>query len=235
MELIYRKNSFGNLLIALFLFFSSQSLCAQSDELSSQYLFSSFSKAIIKMKNGEIQSSLMNYNMATEEMVFQQKGQNMAIANPENVDTIFMQGRKFIFNGKSFYELAATGPIVLLVQHTVKLTSKKVQSETANYGSAVESAATNTYTSSSQLYSSLVTNGSIYGLKLQDNVLIVDATVFHVLWKNNDVVVSNKKQFLKIFPEKSTEIDQYIKSNKLYIGKQDDLIKLVNYCNELFK
>ena len=46
-------------------------------------------------------------------------------------------------------------------------------------------------------------------------------------------VPKKKKEISKIWPEKSKEINSFVKSNKIKTSKEEDLIKLVNYINTL--
>jgi hypothetical protein len=55
-------------LITVFITGISGQLSEQSNEDGSmpQYLFGEFSKSIVRLKNGQVQTTLMNYNMVTE-------------------------------------------------------------------------------------------------------------------------------------------------------------------------
>lgn len=46
-------------------------------------------------------------------------------------------------------------------------------------------------------------------------------------------VPSKKKDFIKLFSDKSEEIEEFIKKNKLSIKKQNDLIKILKYYDSL--
>jgi len=50
------------------------------------------------MKDGTRNPALLNYNAATEEMIFDQNGQKLAFAEItlNNLDTVFVQDRKFV-------------------------------------------------------------------------------------------------------------------------------------------
>lgn len=45
--------------------------------------------------------------------------------------------------------------------------------------------------------------------------------------------VLNKKQFLKLFPAKTRELEEFISSNNTSFKSQNDLISLVEFCNAL--
>jgi hypothetical protein len=43
----------------------------------------------------------------------------------------------------------------------------------------------------------------------------------------------NKRQLLKIFPDQKDKLEQFIKQNRLKTDDPEDMIKLVDYCNEI--
>ena len=45
--------------------------------------------------------------------------------------------------------------------------------------------------------------------------------------------ISNKKSVVEVLSDKSTEISKFIKTNKINISKEDNLIDLINYYNSL--
>ncbi len=89
------------------------SLFAQSEIIGKRlyhYLFPDFAEGKVKQKSGEINKAQLNYNLLTEEMVFEQSGQQMALDKIENIDTVYILDRKFIPAGQVFYEMATNTP-----------------------------------------------------------------------------------------------------------------------------
>jgi hypothetical protein len=83
--------------------------------------------------------------------------------------------------------------------------------------------------------SSISSRSGIYNLKLPDDYNVSPSPVF---WVRREGVMSeflNKKQFLKIFPDIDTKIEGYIKDNHLKIDNRDDLVTIVNFCNEILR
>lgn len=75
---------------------------AYSQKEISHYLFSEFIPGVVLMKGGTENHALLNYNLVTEEMIFDQGGQLLAFADItlDNLDTVFIDNRKFILNNK---------------------------------------------------------------------------------------------------------------------------------------
>ncbi len=57
------------------------------------------------MKGGKTNTATMNYNTVTEKMVFISNDKYYDLTNPETVDTVILNGCKFVPVGKSFYEV----------------------------------------------------------------------------------------------------------------------------------
>jgi hypothetical protein len=100
-------------------------LTAQTDSIENlpQYLYPDFTKSLVKMKNGESLTAILNYNTVTEKMIFYQNGSLMTLAKPETVDTVFLHNSKFVFYENVFYEVVPGIPVSLLIQHRSILVS----------------------------------------------------------------------------------------------------------------
>lgn len=199
-------------------------LTAQTDSLANlpQFLYPNFTKSIVKFKTGASITAILNYNTVTEKMTFYQNGALMTLKKPETVDTIFLQNAKFVFNENVFYEVLLNAPVSLFIQHKSDLTSP---GKPAAYGTPSETAGS---TAISKLY-----NDKTYNLKLTENFKVIPSPVYWIRVNNVMQRFVSERQFLKIFPTKEDEIKKFIKKYNISVKKQNDLIKLVTYCNEL--
>ncbi|MCK8481962.1 hypothetical protein [Psychroserpens algicola] len=59
--------------------------------------------------------------------------------------------------------------------------------------------------------------------------------VFYIMLKNNtaQILPEKKKDMIKLFPEHSDKIEDFIKSNKIKTSKKEDLLELINFVNTL--
>jgi len=189
-----------------------------------QFLFSDFTPGTVKQKTGS-QSTTLNYNMVDEEMIFSQKGSYMALTNLDNVESVTIQGRKFIPVGKAFYEVVVDKDIPFYIQHK----SKYAQEGTATaYGMTSQ---VNERTNVTTMKSA----GQIRTLQMPDNVKIVPETVYWVKVKGEMKKFTTDRQLLKIFQEKEDDLKKFIKSSAIDLHNREDLIKIGNYCNEIMK
>jgi hypothetical protein len=218
-----------NLIISTILLTSFLPLNAQPEEMKNlaQFLFPEFTKSILKMKAGKDMTLILNYNIITEKMVFIQKDQVYDFLNPEKVDTVILNSKLFIPVGKVFYEVLLDGQLALYLQNKGKI---EEPGKPAAYGGTSQ-------VSSSSYITRLEVGGpgSVYNMKLPEELIIKPDNIFWIAIDNNLVSFTNERQFLKIFPGKETEIKKFIKANRLKFENQSDMISLVTYCRELVK
>jgi hypothetical protein len=227
MRLINKHKNVGLTFLALFLFSISSELSGQTDPAKPfpQLLFPSFTRGVIIFKSGKTNSALLNYNTVDEEMVFNQSGVYMVLEKPEEIDTIFMQNRKFVHIEKAFYEIVINGPVSIYIQH--KSRYAPVGSNTAYGLTSQTNGPTGVLTAQS--------GNQIRSIELPPNVTVSPATVYWVKRNNKMNRFTTERQFLKIFPENENEIKEFIKNSKLDLKSREDLIKLGNFCNSLVR
>jgi len=207
------------------LFCLDVTLSAQSDSTSNmkQFLFPDFSTGVARMKTGGNISAKMNYNMLTERMTFYQNGKMMDLAKPQDVDTILLMDKKFAYIDGAFYEVLLNAPIALFIQHKSDLVSA---GRIGAYGTTSQ---TLPPTSVRKLY----TEDNTYNMKLPEEFKVTPSPINWVRIDNEIYKFFTERQFLKLFPAIENELKQFINQSKISMKDPDDLIKLVEYCNEL--
>ena len=200
-------------------------LSGQTDQESEapQYLFRNFTESKVLMKSGKVQNAILNYNTITGTMVYIERNDYYDMTNSEIVDTVFIQGSKFIPVKGAFYEVLTKGNMPLYRQ--VKSDLKPVGKE-AGYGSKSQTSATTSFSS----YSS--STGPNYNLKIPSDYEIETTVIY---WLNKSVSFTTERQFLKLFPEKADDIKSYIKKNRLKFENKEDVIEIVKQCSDLYK
>jgi hypothetical protein len=188
-----------------------------------QYLFPSFSKSKIITKSGKAMNMMLNYNTVSEKMVFEQNGQLYDLVNPEASDTASIENRKFIPYEYYFLEIVVNDDISFYVRHKSELV---VPGRPMGYG-------TTSQLTSSNYLSGLETPSGYYNFKLPEGYTVREAALYYLKVRGEMKSFAGEKQFLKIFPDKVSAIKQFIKKNRIKFDRTDDLVRLVNYCNEL--
>jgi hypothetical protein len=217
----------------LLLVFISFNVLAQ-DELSRplpQFLFPGFTKGVVIMKSGESFSSFLNYNMVDERMVTELNGVYRYATNIQNIDTIFLEYKKFVPVDKAFYEVLVSGPVTFFLQNKSRYTPT---GSSVGYG-AKSSSIGPTKSRRYELTSVVYQYQEVVYIDLPPNVTVTPASVIWVRKNNIMEKFTSERQLLKIFPEKETQLKAFIKKEKLDLKVREDLIKLGNFCNELLK
>ncbi len=73
------------------------------------------------MKDGTSYERVLNYNSLTEEMLFENNLNKLAISNQDMVDTVYVGGKKFFRLDNKFLELIYTSTADLYVERKCKV------------------------------------------------------------------------------------------------------------------
>ena len=209
------------ILVALFILTATLAGRAQKTNNSPHYLFDEFHKGTVLLKGGKTQEAKMNYNVVTEEMIYIHNARMLALDMPGAIDTIFLNERKFIPYEKKFYELVYNGAIPLFVQHKKHLSPA---GKPSGYGGT-------TQTSAVTSIKNLSSTGGIYELKLPEDLLVSDATLFWLRVNDEWHSFVNEKQMMRVFPDKKEEIKNIIRNEDIEIKDPQKLIRLMRFIN----
>ena len=209
-----------SLILALFFLFSVVSNAQENQEnkvaTRSFYLLPDFKEARILFKTGLEKNAVFNYNVVTEEMVYNNQGEFMALEMP-GIDTIYLAGKKFIPFGKIFYEVVSAPPALLFVRHHSKLINR---GKPVGYGGYSQTAATTSLTS-------VTTNGTFYKLEVPAEFDLNDITSILISRGKQFYEINNTRQLLKAYPEKKAVIKDYVKEHKIDYNNPEDVIKFL--------
>lgn len=188
-----------------------------------QLLFSEFVQGNVIMKSGKLTSAMMNYNTVDEEMLVSQDGNFKIIANPEAIDTIVIQNRKFVYMNGVFYELILSNNISFYYQNKNRFAP--VASNTA-YGMKSQ-------TQGPTNVSTVRGGGSQFRvLEMPDNVEISNACVNWVMYKGEMQKFTTERQLMKIFPEIENELKDFLKKNKIGVRKKEEVLQIALFINQ---
>lgn len=194
----------------LLLLLITVSLQAQETITISHYLFPDFQPGVVLMKNGVRNNAKLNYNTASEEMVFDEKGTYLAISDVllPQIDTVFISNEKFIRVNNKFVKIIIDEPeIALFVEHKSRIIPP---GKPAAFGGTSQ-------TSSAASYSSILAGGKVYNLKLPDDFKIIPYNVFWINRNGKLQSFANIGQLKKIYRDKKQVIGDYLKENKVVL------------------
>jgi hypothetical protein len=218
------RTLFIAVLFLLIPYISYNQLLAQSDTSNyvSHYVLPAFVKGTVKMKDGRVEVAMMDYNKLTEEMIFDKDGTRLALDSLEKIDTVYLDEHTFVPHEKVFYELLVKGRVSLFEQSKCNLLAA---GNSAGYGGTTEAGV-------SRSVSTFSNSGRAYMMHLPRDFHVTDASQFWVRKSGNYYKANNASQIIKVFPDKSKEIRQFIKTHNLDLKNPVDVVKLIVKCNE---
>lgn len=180
------------------------------------YVLDSFTTGRVLMKSGAISEQKMNYNILTGEMIFESGGKFLAIANPQEVDTVFLGQRRFVPVEEHFYEwLSGTQPALFKEYGCIV---KEPGTETG-FGSTTTTAATS--------LKQLIKSGGAYALKLPDDFKVIPQNSYWVRKETRYYKLNNTKQLVNLYPAKKNWMEDWWKSHNARFSRQEDLVALI--------
>lgn len=186
------------------------------------FVYPQFKPATVLYNNGNVSNTELNYNKATEEMVYTDpSGKRMALYPIDKIDTVFLAEKKFVPVGRVFYEVAGVGKYPLYIAHKCRMS---LVSSNVGYGNSSTTAVEN--------ISSLASSGEVYQLKLPDNYKASPSTIYYVKINNEFVKINKLKDLAALFPNKEKDLTAFIKKDKLK-NNEGGYLKLLDYITTL--
>ena len=212
--------TFLSLLILFLLAFPGQ--CQRHKVELSHYIFPEFIKGTVLMKSGTKNSTMLNYNALTEEMIFDSNGNKLAMAKLAEIDTVYIDGRKFFPLQGKFVEILYQNKYELYARHKCSVIDP---GKPAAYGGTSQ-------TSSVTSYTSFFADGQVYQMKLPDGYTTRPFTEYFLKKDGKLTIFVSLRQLSKPFSEKSDQFKKYVKKNKVGSEDLDAMAALVKYLEQ---
>jgi hypothetical protein len=190
-----------------------------SEGAFAQFLYTDFTDGKVTFKNGTSNSFKLNFNTLTGKIVYLKDGALYDIVNPDIIDTIFLHQTKFIPIENTFFEVLLDAPISFYVQYIGKLLSPENRSK---FGIDTQIPNVELKTLS----------GASYGDKNFYRLVRIDL-IYWIKFFGKMVTFANKSDFLKLYPIKKPELEQFIKQNHIKFYNPSDVKRLVEYFNTI--
>ncbi len=207
------------IILFAFLFVQGALFAQPQGKEISHYLFPEFGEGVVLMKDGRRNPTKLNYNAASEEMIFIQNEQKLAIAEPSlsQVDTIFLNDRKFVLHNKKFMEILHQDDFTLLAYYKCKVIPP---GKPAGYGGTSQ-------TSSVDSYSSLSSGGRMYDLKLPDDFEIKPFNIYYLQDGDGWKEWRTMRQLKNHFKKNKKQLDEYLKDQKVDFDDAAAMLRLI--------
>jgi len=209
------------LLILLLCMYGLLSYPQTTGKQFSAYILPEFVQGKVLMKTGMSYNALLNYDALTEEMVFTNKGNVLAIADEEVelVDTIYLAGKKFVTLNHKFVEILYNSSAILYAGYKCELSS---QGKPGAYG---DTSQTSAVTTASAFYS----GSNRYNLTSPDMYKTKPYTWYWLMKNGKLSRFINIKQLANIYRNKGEKFKAYLRENNVIFDNQEDVTRLISY------
>ena len=204
-------------------FFSiySQAQLVQDSVRLRPLLFNHFIDGAVLLKSGALEKAPLNYNTDNQSIVFINDDRYMTLTGLENVDTIYIDDKKFIPIKEKIYEIVTPGEDVpLLVSYSNKI---RPVVATVDHNGNSKQKSTQVSNTISDSYLSRSFRGN-YDVEFIRHFLLKKRFSFYR--------VTNEKQLTKVFPDIQTSIRKFISENSTNFSSLPDMTDLIVFCNE---
>ena len=184
---------------------------------SIKFVIPEFESGIITFHDGNFSRGPVNISTIEQRVYFiGTDGKYQVLTNEDQVSRVSIKGRTFIKSKYGYIDLLKmSGDVALGAVRRVSFfeTEKK-----GAYGMVSQ-------TTSVTTIGTLQQGGQMYTLGV-DQTTPFKYSVTPYLYKNSRVYLSNKKNFLKCFPDKKEAIEQYLKDHNVDFERLDDVTGL---------
>lgn len=185
------------------------------------YALDSFYTGRVLLKNGTSSPQTLNYNTLTNEMIFVSAGRYMAIANPQEVDTVFIAQHQFVPIAGKFCEWLGGVQPALFKEYTCSVKEPEAQ---AGFGKTNVSAAS--------ALNTLVHSGGAYNLSLPLDFDLVPGVMYYLRSKGKMYKLTNAKQVAKTIAAKKDAVEAWLKTGPSKFSTEEEMIRFVKSIQE---
>ena len=182
------------------------------------YRLPAFVSGTVFFRDGKLGKEVLNYNILNDEMMYiDKKGDTLAIAFPEEIKKIDINGTVFFYDKKGWLESVAD------VESASLVVKRKITIHYEKEGAFGISNSTNRINS----YTTYTSHNASYNLYVAEDAMLKKQTFYFLLIKGSQLLPASKGNFMNQFASKRKNIENYLVSNKVNFNKEQDLIQLL--------
>ena len=209
--------SLKHLVAAVLLSLTGLSASAQS----AIYLFDDFTDGTVVLKNRSVVKTKFNLDVFHDKFLYMDGDQVMEMTDFSNVSTVLIGDRTFIPQGKTLYEVIELDPENnLLVKWHRK---KNPMGKKGAYDQIAH--ASSTQSLDPDYYSPSVTKKAA-----QDEMRTISENRYGMLSNGKFRTFTDKRSFLKLFPDRKEELEAFINEQHLLFTDFDDVITIARFA-----
>ena len=202
--------------LLLMVFNTAKAQTANRSVVLLHYALDSFSTGKVLLKNGTSSPQILNYNTLTGEMIFVSANQYMAIASPQDVDTVYIAHHKFVPVANKFCEWLGGSQPALLKEYTCTIKEPELE---AGFGK--------TNSTATSALNSLIHSGGAYQLTLPSDFDLLPGKTFYLRSKGKFYKLTSAQQAAKALPAKEQLIGEWLKTHPSKFANEEEMIRFV--------
>jgi hypothetical protein len=182
--------------------------------------YPAFKGALVYLKGSRTQA-LMNLNMLSGKMMFIDKNNDtLVLANEQEVYLVAFDDRKFIPTPRGFVEsLAGVQDTVLGLKTSLQHVGNK---KYGAYGMVTNTSAIDNITT-------VVSNIRVDEVNSLAQAGFEKKKIYYIIIGQR-TQIANQNGFLRVFAKKKNQIRAYLKQYPVDFNKEEDLVRLFNFC-----
>lgn len=189
---------------------------------SVRYLYPQFSEGKVFNMAGAENKFMLNYNLLTKEIEFIQGKDSLAIAKKKDIDMVVIEQDTFIYRGEYLKRIHG-GNLVVLERDAINL------KEVVRNGAMGQP----NRTSNVDAYSSIPYMTNLYLVNPDASMEFRRELQFYILTTQGEMVEIRKKTVLELYPSNESEIQKYLKTNKVKFEEREDIKKFADFLSKL--
>ena len=190
--------------------------------IADRYLYPEFTTGKAIFTNERVYPSRYNYNFLYGEMEFIKSNDTLFITDKRDLLFIVVAQDTFYYHS-GYLQLIRSGQLKVYLKQNIVM--KDIRKKGA-MGSINRSAA-------SQSYDYWLTNGLSKDLVAEIDLVLQKAEFYFFSTSGEDFSRFNRKNIIKILPDKKNEIKNFIKSNEIDFESREDLLNLADFVSRL--
>lgn len=190
------------------------------------FAFNEFTPAKVCMKDGTVNTTKININLYTNEVLFWNgNNQVLVLSNPEDVQKIMVGDATWLPVEDTFGEVVYSKDSFSILRAR-KTSTTELRKESGYGGTSSTSSVRSVTSMSSDARTSSILPVGEYDFETK--------TLFFIL-ADSKSTSADARGFKKIFSTYKKDIDAYINTNKISFKTEKDIITLLDYCTGLGK
>jgi hypothetical protein len=189
------------------------------------YRFSGFSQGTVILKNGIVTSGMLNYNISLNEMHFiNQKGDTLAIAQPDSINFISLNGCRFYYDMGYLQSINTGNDIILAFRQVLKTEHQKKESYSIDIPRSDEEITE---------YSFFTGNGQKYDLGANDQLFLTATEQFFFGDEHGRFKKAGKEYIFQHYEKHQAAVKEFLKTNHTSFNKLAGILQLLQFCSKL--